>query len=157
MPIDLEPLTYEATEYICLHLRDRDAQEIYGLRWTDSPLALAQDTYSIIAQHGVGWVALWDGRPVATLGIVEKWPRVWQVFSYGTDDWRRSVLTLSRHGKTVIKDYLLSRDAHRLECETHCEHIDAHRWLEMMGAEKEGIRSGYGKDGSDYITYVWRQ
>ena len=66
-------------------------------------------------------------------------------------------MALTRYGKRVLRPFILARGAHRLQCESRIDHVEAHKWLSVMGAKPDGLLSGYGRDGSDYVMFSWRR
>ena len=47
--------------------------------------------------------------------------------------------------------------AHRLEARSMEGHHDAQRWLEVIGARREGTLKGYGREGQDFHVYAWER
>lgn len=150
------PISLTAVEYLCLNLREIDAAEIYNMRGHDDPLLLAREVV-YAASYGKAAIAEHNGRPAAIIGAAPLWPNVWTVFSFGTDDWPKCAMALTRYGKRVLTPYLMARGVHRLQCESRIDHIQAHKWLSVMGAKPDGLLGGYGRDGSDYVMFSWRR
>jgi len=142
----------ETTEYIIQNLRERDKQEIFATRWGDDLEELVQDI------QGYGefqWTAVLDGTPVAIIGACPMWPGVWSVWAFGTEDWPKVVLKLTRHARQAMIPALHEQGAHRAECRALKVHEDACRWLELLGAHKEAELAGFGRQREDFILYVW--
>lgn len=152
----MNPVSLSAVEYLTLNMRAIDQVEIYGLRAHDSPLLLAREVV-LAASYGKAGVAMHNGRPCGIVGVTPLWPGVWTIWSFGTVDWARGVIAMSRFGKRVLQPFILARGAHRLQCESRFDHFEAHRWLGAMGAKADGLLQGYGRDGSDYIMFSWRR
>ena len=150
----MKPITLTAVEYLTLNMREIDAREIYGLRGHDDPLLLAREVV-IAATYGKAGIAEHKGRPCGIMGVSPLWPGVWAVWAFGTEEWAKGVIEISRFGRRVIDPFLRERGAHRAQCESHIEHSDAHRWLGVMGATCEGVLKGYGRDGADYLSFSW--
>lgn len=148
------PLSLSAVEFICLNLRQEDRTEIFNLRNHDEPLLLASEVV-LAATYGHAAITEHNGKPNAIIGCSPMWGGVWTLFSFGTDDWSRSAVELTRYGSKVIRPFIEMRDGHRAQCESHIEHTSAHRWLVSMGAKPEGLLRGYGKDGSSYLMFAW--
>lgn len=151
----LKPVTRSAVEYLCWNMREIDRAEIFGIRSHSDPSVLAKET-AIIASYGKAIVIDVDNRPAAILGVSPMWAGVWSAWSFGTDQWTRAAPALTRYGLKHIGPYLRSR-AHRLQCESRVDHLEAHQWLRRLGAVEEGYLTGYGRDGSDYILFAWRK
>ena len=136
-------------------MREKDKAEIYNLRSHNNPLALAGEVCGA-ASMGKAAIADIAGHPVALIGITPLWPGVWTAWAFGTDDFDRVALSLTRYAIKTLKPLLASRGAHRLQCESRADHIKAHHWLTAMGAKPESVLKRYGRDGSDYIMFAWR-
>jgi len=150
----IQPITREAVEYVCLNMREDDAREVYGLRGHTNPFLLAREAIAA-ASLGKASVACWRGIPAAVIGVSPNWPGVWEAWAWGTDDFQRVALSLTRYALTVLKPYVLDHGAHRLQCASRIDHRPAHSWLRAMGARDEGVLRGYGRDGASYVQFSW--
>ena len=148
------PVSLSAVTYLAVNMRDIDAREIYNIRNHESPDLLAREVI-LAASFGKAGISVQDGRPVGIVGVSPLWAGVWTIWSYGTDEWRKGVLDMTRFGRKVLKPFLLARGAHRLQCESRVDHEDAHRWLASCDAKIEGVLQCYGRDGSDYYQFAW--
>lgn len=134
------------------NMRERDKQEIYGLRANEDPALVVRD---VMHMANFAWVAWLDDMPQAVFGGGEIRPGVWSMFAFATDKFPRLALGLTRFAKkTVIPTLFDDLGAHRLQCESHEAHKDAHKWLKLLGASSESVLRGYGKDGSDYHMFA---
>jgi hypothetical protein len=138
--------------HVVRNLRERDRVEIFACEYGEDPVDFARRTCSLGAFQ---WGAYLDGKPVAVIGAVPKWPNVWQVFAFGTDDWPKVVLTLTRHARRFMVPAMFRAGAHRLECAALETHADSRRWLERcFGAKPEVLLAHYGKNGENFVNYV---
>lgn len=144
-----------AIEYICLHLRACDRREIFTMQPHDNPVRLAQEAWWVFTNRGRAAVAWHDGRPAAVIGLWEKWPGVWEASAFGTDAWRNVAIECVRWARKNISQIIEEVGGHRLQADSHVESTESHKFLRAMGAEAESLLPGYGKDGSDYIRFVW--
>ena len=153
----MKRVSLNAVEYICINMREVDQREIYNMRNHDSPLVLAREV-CMAASIGKAGVAWRDNKPAAVVGVSPLWPGVWSIWSFGTEDWTKCALEITKYGQRVLKPWLYTKTtAHRLQCESRVDHKEAHEWLVRCGAHVEGRLSGYGRDGSDYIMFAWRR
>ena len=134
------------------NMRARDAEEIFALRWHDSPCHLAEE---VMHAGEFRWGAYLDGRPIAMLGAFPQWPRVWSVWSFGTDEFRKVAPAMARHVKTFMIPALENAGAIRAFCWSMEAHTDACRWLEFLGAAPEVKLDKYGKNGQTFVCYGW--
>ena len=102
-------------------------------------------------------LSLDDGVPVASIGALPSWPGVWSAWAYGTDDWNKVALTLTKH---VVRHMIPSLErfgAHRVQCHAMEKHTQACRWLERLGAKADARLDNYGRHGQSFVLYSWRQ
>jgi hypothetical protein len=138
--------------HITRNLRPRDKEELFATRFGDDPEAFA----SSIAQTGsFQWGVYLDGVPVAAIGAMPRWPGVWSMWAFGTDDWPKVALTLTRHVRRFMIPALLRAGAHRADAAALATHTDARRWLEAVGAKPENVLDKYGRNGETFVLYVW--
>lgn len=154
MSTELHPLEgrYDDILSVCRRLRERDRQEIFATRYDETPEALAQDTYAL---RGFAWLAYRDGVPVAVMGAWPAHPTLWHVFAYGTADWPKVVLALTRHARRFVIPALHRAGYRRAECKALRGHRDARRWIEAIGGAAECVHKNYGKGGEDFVGYCW--
>lgn len=140
--------------HVAERMRPEDRREIFGTRWTDSNEDLARDVMRCGAFCWVAWTNDW---PVAVFGAFPLHPGVWTVFLFATDDFRKIAFSLTKYVRRVMIPSLVKTGAHRAECRSIEGHTDAQRWLGMLGAKPEGFEAGYGRNGENYIKYVWNR
>src|SRR3546814_12825662 len=80
-------------------------------------------------------------------------PGVWSVLLFATDEFHKIRLSLTKHVKRVMIPALVEVGAHRAECHSMEGHAEAHAWLELLGAEREGVRPRFGKNGEDFECF----
>ena len=147
-----EAATFDDALYVAQNMRQRDADEIYALRWSDNPARVAEDSFR---PFGFTWCFLYDGRPAVILGAYPGWPRVWNVFMYATDDFRQIRFSVTRFIRNAMIPCLMALGAHRAQAMSKADYAEAHEWLEFLGAEKEAEHSCFGRDGQAFVTFVW--
>lgn len=143
---------HDNVRHVVDHLRAADREELFALRDDEDPRRLVAE---VMARPEMTWVAWWEKRPAVVLGAVE-WRRgVWHVHCFGTDDFGRLALPLTRFvRKTMLPLLFDTFGAHRLTADSLGTHTNAHRWMELCGARREGVRQAHGKGGEDFATYV---
>ena len=145
---------YDDILHVSSNLRKVDADEIFATRWNDDPAELAAGAHKI---NGCSWLAKLDGVPVSVWGGVPMWPNVWAIYAYGTDDWPRVVLTMTKHIKRTMIPAIVGANAIRVSCATHAQHHEAHRWLEFLGGRIEHPEGheNFGKNGERFFTFIF--
>lgn len=145
--------------WVARNMRQADAAELFATRYDDDPDALAVD---ILTRWGPMWWVAGNAhtqRPVAVIGATERWPGMWQVGMFATDEFGQIGLGLTkwvaqRMIPTIRETQFGVRRAEAFSIEGHDV---AHRWLEMLGAVRDPVPlDGYGKGGETFHRYVWR-
>jgi hypothetical protein len=146
-------VTPETLRHIVHHLRLRDRQEMFALRWNDDEEKLVND---ICLVAGDLW-RLWsfDGEPVAVNGVVPVRPGVVIAGAFGTDKWRRIIKSMTRWSLDFVIPVLKTANYHRGEAYVLASHTDSRRWIEMLGGEVEALLKGYGRNREDFLLYAW--
>lgn len=146
-------VTRAAAEFIIENLRPRDREEIFALRWDNDERAFTEDVMRFAGDMTWAW---WrDGVPIALQGAWPMRPGVWSCWAFGTEQWPRVVLSMTKHSRRFIIPALLRARFHRAEAVALAAHTDSRRWIEALGAREEGIRRGFGRHGEDFVCYVW--
>lgn len=151
----ITPVTLGAVEMICRELREVDQREIYNLRPHDSWMILALEAYHVLTYKGRGVVAWVGGMPAAVMGFGELRPGVWDAVSFGTDRYEKAAFLLMRAGREMARDILRETDARRLQADARADNVKAHQFIEALGGKSESRMRSYGKDGADYVRFVW--
>lgn len=135
------------------NLREADRKEAYATVWEESP----QHLTLLAKQHwgDFGWLFYYDNTPTCVVGATQLWPGMWSAWMLGTPDFPKIGTHVTKFISRDMRDMLKARNAVRLEARSHIEHHDAHRWLELLGAEKEAVLQRYGKNGEDFVIYRW--
>lgn len=140
--------------YITHHMREWDRRELFATRWDEDPDHLAMDVMQRWGEHC--WVAGEDRQAIAVIGAMQTWPGMWSVGMFATDDFPRIGLPLTRWVRQVMIPHIVQQGVRRGECKSMEGHTMAHRWLELLGAKREGEPlKNYGKNGETFHTYVW--
>lgn len=143
---------FEDVIEVVKNMRERDREEIYATRYGENPEDVARDA---VNSGAFRWGAYLDGRPVAMLGAFPRWPNVWTAWAFGTDEWPKVVLSLSKHVMRFMIPALYRAGATRVDATALETHFDARRWLTAMGAAPEKPLANWGKNGQTFVCYVW--
>ena len=145
--VEREPLAY-----IVRHLRQRDRQEIFALRWDNDEDRFVEE---ILACAGDLW-KLWyvDDEPVAATGMVQVRPGVVIGGAFGTPKWRKVVRPITRWARGFIIPSLQNANYHRIEAYVLAENTDSRRWIERFGGEVEALLKSFGRSREDFLLYV---
>lgn len=144
--------THETVLHVARNMRAADKEEIYATRYEENPFLL---THDVMQYRSFSWVLWHAEQPCCVGGAGELWPGTFTMFMFATDDFPRIGLFATRFAKkTVIPTLFGTVGARRLQCDSHENHVSAHKWLETLGFERESVRKNYGKDGADFYHYV---
>ena len=153
--MQIGPPTREAVQHIIENMREWDRREIFATRLdSDTGGGLLEDVFRA---GPVAWVSSHEGAPVAAFGCSPMWRGVWGMWMFATDNFPKIGLGMTKFVIQGIVPMLWQHGAHRLECKSMEGHVDAHRWLEVIGARREATHAGYGRDGETFHTYVWEK
>ena len=146
-------VSFEKAFYISQFMRDWDRREIFATRW---PFEDELHTFvdEVMASGPVSWVSGLE-EPIACFGCRPLWPGVWSMWLFATDRFPEIGLPMTKMIVRHIVPMLFANGAHRLECKSMEGHVEAQRWLETLGARREGTLRAYGRQGEDFHTYVW--
>lgn len=154
----ITPAHYNQILYVCRNMREMDRAEIFC---TTDATSAEECTINIIqaARSGRlnGFVASLDCEPIALLGVCHMWQGVVTVWMFATDNFDKIALDLTKFVKRImIPQFVNGAGVRRAQCFSMIGHVVAHAWLEVLGAKREGIAEGYGKNGEDFTLFAWR-
>lgn len=144
--------TYESIRFVVDNMRAADRLELEATSPNISNGDLAR---GILAKSELVFVALLDGEPVSCWGMIPMWPGVGYAFAFGTDDWGKVLLQMTRFVRGFMVAYLLDNGYHRIETRSLASRQDVGRWLKIFGAKAEAVLRGSGARGEDFVLYRW--
>ena len=137
---------------VAARMRESDRREIFALMWERDGAEQIADHAFYLSRYR--WVAYYNDKPAAVLGVMEMWPGVWQVWMFGTDDFKKVGARLVAYCRPRILQAMSDLGAHRLEAKSMADHEEAHWFLRRVGGKREGMLQRYGKGGEDFYVYV---
>lgn len=142
--------------YIARNMRAADRAEIEATRFSSSPNYLVDDCMAAAAMPDSYTAIVGLDKPIAVFGAVKPWPGVYDVWCFGTEDFRKIAFSLTKHIRRVVIPLLVERGFHRAHCRSMSTHTDAHAWLETLGAKRsEWPLKAWGKNREDFVMYEW--
>jgi hypothetical protein len=151
--ITTEPLEWLPLEFLCFNMRASDREEITAMLPTDNPLEWAAMLHQALAKDGCGWIARFNGRPAACMGVFANFPGNWQVFSFGTDLYPRVMVVFKDRIERMVA-FARARGMHRLECRRIASHGLAHACIRLVELKPEVTMKQYGRHGEDFILFA---
>jgi hypothetical protein len=144
--------TFNQIRHVVENMRDVDRREIFATQPSDDVDLYASQVSQLSSNQ---WVAWHGALPAAIIGAWPVWPGVWNVYAFGTDKWDKVALSLTKHGRRVIVPSVIKSGGHRLQCNSHVDHKQAHLWLERaFGAKIEATLQGYGRNREDFYSFA---
>lgn len=155
MRVSIQPACLRDATWIAANARHQDRREIEC-----APLPAATMTEAVYGllcgSDGHAFIAYADAdEPVAVIGVVRLSPWYGSAWAFGTAKTRRVIPALTRWGVETWKPRLIADGYRRVEVRTIADHDLSHRWLERLGFVREGVCSGYGRDGQDFVQYAY--
>lgn len=147
-------VTPGALVHVVAHLRQRDREEIFALRWNDSEAELLTQIRAVAGDLWRVWC--YQGEPVAVCGVLPLRPGVVSAASFGTDKWRHVIRPMTTWGMNWLIPTLQDAGYHRGEAYVSAANEQSKRWLASLGAYREAYLHQYGRNREDYILYAWR-
>lgn len=133
-------------------MRDADKAEIY-CQLPDG--TKSYEVAALMLHGGDAFVAYLDDQPVAFFGAHPLNVCTLMAWAMGTDRMHRVLHAVTRYVITEFVPLAIEQGYHTMECRTHVEHRQAHRWLESTGAVVNGTPFVYGKNEEKFLLYRW--
>lgn len=134
------------------NMRAMDRAEIFATRRDDCDDQFEAD---VCAAGEISWVAGDGILPIAAFGCAPLWNGVWSMWLFATDKFGQIGISVTKLVTRTIVPMMIEAGAHRLEARSMEGHTDAQRWLEVIGAKREGTLKAYGRDRQDFHVYAW--
>ncbi len=147
--VEIVPAAYADVVYVARRMRQLDAEEIYPHWWNPTPENLAAAS----CQSKIKFVALLAGQPVVAFGGTERFPKVWSVWMFATDQWIKVALSVTKFVRRQMMVEINRYEPVRLDCWSMDGHDTAHHWLEAFGFKREATVEDYSSAGKTYHCY----
>jgi hypothetical protein len=105
-----------------------------------------------LCEIGRGFVVEEDGDPIAIGGISQLWRGVGEAWVLASTI--EMPVKFHRLAKRVIHDLACEMGIHRVHVHSFADDKNVHRWLGLLGFEREGRRRGWFFDGRDAISFA---
>lgn len=150
--IDIRDAGYADVVYVARRMRGVDRREIYAFDPGECPERFARQ---LVAWPRFHWCAFAGWEPVAIISALEEQPTSWRVGMFATEAWPKVALRCTLFFRHVIYPTLERLGCNRAECRSIADHVDAHRWLELLGARRECVITDVGHRRDVYIQFAW--
>lgn len=150
--VTVRPACLAHASFVAANMREADRREIM------CQVPDGTRTYEIaerMLMAGDAFIAYLDDVPALFFGAHAMNVCTLEAWAMGTKHTRRVLHAATRH---LIADYgpqAIDAGFLTMECRTHVEHVEAHRWLASTGAVANGDPFVYGKNSEKFIIYRW--
>jgi hypothetical protein len=151
----LEDFHRPKLNWLVQNLSQRDYDEVMAVQFNEDPQPLVD---RIMVSKGFTWLATLDGRPVAVFGAMCLWPTHWSAFAFGTDEYKKVIISISRHVRRFCVPALINFGVRMVECYVAADYTQARNWISGMipGVQEECVIREFGKNGESFVMIVWR-
>ena len=142
--------------HVAENMRQKDIVEFRAVSRAESTDELAEALIERYGDRGDTICArLDDGTPVAIGAMIESRFNVVTLLFFATDDFPQIAMALTKFIVQRLFPRYRNAGVHRIECVSHVDYVEAHRWIETLGLEKEAEMPGYGRSGETYFQFAW--
>lgn len=135
-------------------MRDRDFREFSATSHATTREELAEVMVARYGGRADVLCGFCEGVPTTIGAAVEVWPGVISVLFFATDDFPRISIGLTCFLKRELVPSFLEAGVRRIQAISIEGHEDAHRWLQVLGLEKEAVFPCFGKGGETFIQFA---
>lgn len=138
---------FHEDDLFLIRLRDRDIAEFQPARGTGM-----MDATAFKAEKGEAYTLTIDGKVICIAGLFEMWPGVAEVWTLMSDEAHRYGIAITRFIKKLIAEH--TGDYHRVQCTVAEDYEISHKWLNVLGFEREGLLRKFARTGDSYYMYA---
>lgn len=153
--MNVEAATPADVRRVAEQMRSRDREEFMAV----SPFKTHDELVdAIVARYGDHQdviVAHWENGPVAVGGLIHHRPHVGTLMFFANDDMEKIGSDLTRFIKQRLFPGYTLAGTHRIECASLDGYEEVHRWLGVLGLEREATMKKYGRNGEDFVQFSW--
>lgn len=150
--------TLHHVRYVADHMREQDAAEFLAVSRFETREQLARSLVERYARNDdVFCFSDDDGTPVAVGAMIESRPNVITLMFFATDMFDRIALALARFTLRTLFPRYRAAGIHRIECISIDGYERNHRWIELIGLQREAVLQRFGKNGEAFHQFAWVQ
>lgn len=139
------------------HLSPRDIEEVSAIHGPYDPFAL-HALYRAALPHQLYFElfrATPFGPPLAMAGVSVRWPGCGSAHLLVAQGFGAIALPVLRHLKRAVRPAMIASGLHRIDCQSLATNTIHHRLIEAFGGTREATLSRFGRQGEDFIQFVW--
>ncbi len=142
--------------YVAERMRAKDVEEFLALSFANNKAELADAMVEKYATNNQAFCFSEGAEPVAVGAMVEARPNVITLMFFATDSFPRLALQICRFARQRLFPQYREVGVHRIECISIDGYTAAHRWIEILGLQREGgPMRGFGKGGETFHQFAW--
>lgn len=151
--IEVRQATLRDASFVMANLRPDDDREVM----CQLPLGLKNYEIAKMLQYSAleSWVACYDDAPAGFFGVTHMTVACASIWALGTKRFARVAPTVTRVVREDIAPRMVKAGYRTLEARSHIEHLSAHRWMHLTGAQQVDNPYVYGRNGEQFITFRW--
>lgn len=150
--VEIRPACLAHASFITANMREADRREILCQVGDD---VKTHEIAGMMLHSGDAFIAYHDGMPAIFFGAHALNICTLEAWAIGTARTWRCLHAVSRYVITEYAPLALAQGFHTMECRSHVDHVQAHRWLESTGAVVNGTPFVYGKNEEKFVIYRW--
>jgi hypothetical protein len=151
-PLEVKPLDYETVLYLCKNLRQKAREEAFASGWDGDEEKLAETMFRVGKEFGISGSF---ERPFYCGGPVEVYPGAYQFWSLASDEFGKGMLSVTKYIRRVMLPNIWQRGGWRVEARLIAGDTEVTKWMALLGAKLEKTDEKKGKNGEDFLIYVW--
>lgn len=153
--MNIEPALPSDVALVAQAMRQRDRDEFMPLTHFERHEQLAKSLVTRFGGHPDVFTVFDDPGPVAVGGMLLHRPNVATLLFFATDDFKGRVASdFTRFVKQRLFPAYEARGVHRIECQSLDGYEEVHRWLEVLGLEREAVMPAFGRGGETYLQFA---
>lgn len=151
----IDPASPASVRAVADAMRARDVVEFSATSFAADRKALTDDLVLRYAGLAGAICASDDDGPVAIGATIEARPNVLTLLFFSTDRFSSIAFGLTSFIRRRLFPAQKAAGVHRIECVSIDSHVDAHRWIKILGLEQEAVMPGYGRAGETFLQFAW--
>lgn len=145
----IEDPSYSQILTVARNMREWDRREIFSMGVVRTPEDLSEHCLRSFYK-GV----LRTDHPVAAFGFSGNWDGYCQAWMFAAPDWAAGALALTKYARRSILPWLFfEAGIRRIEARSMVGHVQAQKWMRILGATELCKLRDYGLNGEDYLLF----
>lgn len=141
--------------YVASNMRQNDVDEFLAVSPATTREALAALLLDRYGGHPSAIVASKDGTPICVGAGIEARPNVVTLLFFATPRFSEVAIDVTRFITRNLFPRYRAAGVHRIEAVSIECYAEAHRWIEMLGLQREAVLRGFGKNGETFHQFAW--